>query len=228
MTTTPPPRQRTGLSRGRVLSAAVELADAEGVESLTMRALAERLGVEAMSLYYHVANKAALLDGVADAVIGEILTAVRSPAEDEDWRSALRERILAARSVLLRHPWAPPLLTRPGAFGPSAVLYFEGVLGILVRGGFSNELAHHAIHALGSRAIGFAQELFTPADAAEDVADEVLEQMATQLPYLSGMLASIVHEADSTLGWCDDQAEFEFGLDALLEGLEAARLRARR
>jgi len=226
VTTTPTARERAALSRERILAAAVELADTDGVAALTMRALAERLGVEAMSLYYHVANKAALLDGVADAVVGEILGAVPDPGDGDDWRTALRTRILAARSVLLRHPWAPPLLTRPGAFGPAAVRYFEGVLAILVRGGFSNDLAHHAIHALGSRAIGFAQELFTPGDAAEDVSEEVLAAMETELPYLTGMLTEISHDAASTLGWCDDQAEFEFGVDALLEGLEAARLRS--
>ncbi|NLF05186.1 MAG: TetR family transcriptional regulator [Actinomycetales bacterium] len=240
------------LSRERVLAAAVEIADAEGIDALTMRALAERLGVEAMSLYYHVANKAALLDGVADAVVGEILAAVTptsakdgadgeesgdpapgltasgAPSSDPsfDWRATLRTRVLAARAVLLRHPWAPPLLTRPGAFGPAAVFYFEGVLAILVRGGFSYDLAHHAIHALGSRAIGFSQELFTPGDATPDESDEVLEELAAQLPHLMGMLSEISHDDPaSNLGWCDDQAEFEFGIDALLDGLEAARRR---
>lgn len=253
MTTAADAKARTPLSRDRVFAAAVEIADAEGIDSLTMRALAERLGVEAMSLYYHVANKAALLDGVADVVVGEILAAVTesdsdadvvvgenhgavtegdssaesgTPSGDYDWQTALRRRILTARTVLLRHPWAPALLVRPGAFGPAAVQYFEGVLAILVRGGFSYDLAHHAIHALGSRAIGFAQELFTPADAAEDMSDELLEQMAEQLPHLTGMMQSIAHDADSTLGWCDDQSEFEFGVDALLTGLESARRRA--
>ena len=230
-------KKRAPLSRERVFAAAVEIADAEGIDALTMRALAQRLGVEAMSLYYHVANKAALLDGLADVVVGEILAEVpdaevpdaegATPHDDGGaWQAALRRRILTARSVLLRHPWAPALLVRPGAFGPAAVQYFEGVLAILVRGGFSYDLAHHAIHALGSRAIGFAQELFTPADAADDMSDELLEEMAEHLPHLTGMMQSITHDADSTLGWCDDQTEFEFGVDALLTGLEAARRRA--
>ena len=219
--------KRVPLTRERVLAAAVEIADTDGIEALTMRSLAERLGVEAMSLYYHVANKAALLDGVADLVVAEILAAVshEGDATSSSWQEVLRSRILTARSVLLNHPWAPALLVRPGAFGPSAVAYFEGVLAILVRGGFSYDLAHHALHALGSRAIGFAPELFAPADAADDMSTEVLEQMAKHLPHLTGMLASMTHDPGSTLGWCDDQAEFEFGVDALLTGLEAARLR---
>jgi AcrR family transcriptional regulator len=226
-----------------VLASAVEIADAEGLGSLTMRALADRLDVEPMSLYYHVANKAALLDGLAEVVVGEILTAVTAaegtdasatPRDDVggapaelDWRGVLRRRILTARSVLLRHPWAPDLLTRPGAFGPAVAYYFDGVLGILVRGGFSYDLAHHTLHALGSRAIGFSQELFAPDDAAQDVSEDVLAQMIDALPHLAGMLQSVVHDdADTNLGWCDDQAEFEFGIDVLLDGLEGARLRA--
>ncbi len=256
MTTSSTAKTRTPLSRERVFAAAVEIADAEGIEALTMRALAEHLGVEAMSLYYHVANKAALLDGVADVVIGKILAEVlavegggaddggapgdQAPGEPVgggtggapssahafDWLAALRRRILTARAVLLRHPWAPALLTRPGAFGPAAVCYFDGVLGILVRGGFSYDLAHHALHALGSRAIGFSQELFAPDDAAGDASEEVLAEMAEQLPHLMGMLQAMSHDdPDSNLGWCDDQAEFEFGIDVLLDGLESARRR---
>jgi len=258
VTTSSDARPRTPLSRERVFAAAVEIADAEGIGALTMRALAEHLGVEAMSLYYHVANKAALLDGVAEVVVGEILAEVLA-AEGEgaddggesgdraaagsvgsgtgdggppsasafDWRDALRRRILIARAVLLRHPWAPALLTRPGAFGPSVAFYFDGVLAILLRGGFSYDHAHHAMHALGSRAIGFSQELFAPDDAAADVSEEVLAQMAEQLPHLMGMLQAISHDdPDSNLGWCDDQAEFEFGIDVLLDGLESARRRA--
>ena len=226
-------RARTPLSRERVFATALELADTEGIDALTMRALAQRLEVEPMSLYYHVANKAALLDGVAEVVVGEILARAVAAESDEatgagwDWRDALRRRILTARVVLLNHPWAPGLLTRPGAFGPSVALYFDGVLRILLRGGFSHDLAHHALHALGSRAIGFSQELFAPDDAAQDVSEEVLAEMAEHLPHLMGMMQAIAHtDQDTSLGWCDDQAEFEFGIDVLLEGLEGARRRS--
>jgi AcrR family transcriptional regulator len=216
---------RMPLNRDRVLRAAVDVADEGGIETLTMRNLAQHLGVEAMSLYYHVANKAALLDGVVDVLIGEIMkevSTIDSPDPEDDWRTALRERVLAARRVLLRHKWAPALIEQHSTMSPAVIFYFEGTLEILRKGGFSNDLAHHAMHALGSRALGFTQELFQPDDAgSEDASEEMLEQMAEQIPYLIGMLAEIAHEGpDSTLGWCDDQTEFEFGLDVLLHGLE--------
>jgi hypothetical protein len=112
---------------------------------------------------------------------------------------------------------------------PAVIFYFEGTLEILRKAGFTYDLAHHAMHALGSRALGFTQELFQPDDAAgEEASEEMLEAMADQLPYLTGMMIEIAHESpDSTLGWCDDQTEFEFGLDVLLHGLES-RLAATR
>ena len=223
---------RIPLSRGRVLGAAVELADREGLDALTMRRLAQELGVEAMSLYHHVANKEAVLDGIAEVVVGEAQAAVDAaelPAADDGWQAAMRVRILTARSVMLRHPWAPSVLETRSEMNPTIVAWFDQVLGVLVEGGFSFDLAHHAMHALGSRALGFTQELFVPDDT--DVGDEqalaMLEQMAEQFPYITGMMAEVVHDdADSTLGWCDDQAEFEFGLDVLLDGLERRRARS--
>jgi AcrR family transcriptional regulator len=225
-------RPRIPLNRERVLHTAVDIADREGIESLTMRNLAHHLGVEAMSLYYHVENKAALLDGVVDVVISEIMeevSTVESPPPEDDWRTALRERILAARRVLLRHKWAPALIEQRSTMSPAVIFYFEGTLEILRKAGFTYDLAHHAMHALGSRALGFTQELFQPDDAAgEEASEEMLEAMADQLPYLTGMMIEIAHESpDSTLGWCDDQTEFEFGLDVLLHGLES-RLAATR
>ena len=228
MTTT----ARAPLSRDRVFAAAIELADADGIPALTMRSLARRLEVEPMSLYYHVANKSALLDGIAQAVVTEILAALAAAhvagaaSGDGDWRAVLRRRILTARTVLLRHPWAPELLTRPGAFGPPVAVYFDGVLAILLAGGFSYDRAHHALHALGSRALGFSQELFAPSAAApQEMSADDVAVMAARLPHLTGMLGAIAHDDADSLGWCDDQAEFEFGVDALLDGLEAARLR---
>jgi AcrR family transcriptional regulator len=226
------PEPRVPLNRDRVLRAAVEVADEDGIDALTMRNLAHHLGVEAMSLYYHVENKAALLDGVVDVVIDEImgeLSAIDSPNPEADWRTALRERILAARRVLLRHKWAPALIEQRSTMSPAVIFYFEGTLEILRKGGFSYDLAHHALHALGSRALGFTQELFQPDDAAaEEASEEMFEAMADQLPYLAGMMLEIAHEGpDSTLGWCDDQTEFEFGLDVLLHGLENRLVKSR-
>jgi AcrR family transcriptional regulator len=220
--------QRTPLSRERIVRCAVELADRSGVDEITMRNVARTLGVEAMSLYHHIDGKAALLDGAVEIVIDEILDvvgALEGSVPAPDWKTALRRRILAARQVLLRHPWAPSVIEQRTTMSPSVVHYYEGLLGILVRGGFSYDLAHHALHALGSRSLGFSQELFAPADAASGEASaELVEEMAGRLPYLFGMMAEIAHDdPESTIGWCDDQAEFEFGVDVLLDGLERAR-----
>jgi AcrR family transcriptional regulator len=221
---------RIPLNRRRVLGAAVDLADREGLEALTMRRLAQELGVEAMSLYHHVANKEAILDGVVEVVLGEILETVDradAPAPQDDWLTALRTRILAARAVLLRHPWAPQVIETRTTMSPAIVGYFDGLLGILRSGGFSYDLAHHALHALGSRALGFTQELFEPDDPDPSAGDAMLEQGADQFPYIVGMLTEIAHDdPDTTLGWCDDQYEFEFGLDLVLDGLERRRLAA--
>jgi AcrR family transcriptional regulator len=216
---------RVPLSRERVLETAVALADSEQLGSVTMRRLASELGVEAMSLYYHVANKEALLDGMMEVVFTEILDevgAIPSPPPESDWKEALRARILTSRRVLLRHPWAPAVLEARTSLSPGAAFYFEGILAIMREGGFSYDLAHHALHALGSRALGFTQELFDPGEPGdEEASTDLMSEMAVQLPHLMGMLQEISHEADdSTLGWCDDQTEFEFGLDLLLDGLE--------
>jgi len=214
------------LSKERVLDAAVELADEGGIETLTMRRLAEKLGVEAMSLYYHVANKEAILDGVVDAIVEEIEAAVGGfgvPSELHDWKTAVKERILTARRVMLLHPWAPAVIETRTNMSMPVVRYFEGLLGLLREGGFSYDLAHHALHAFGARALGFSQELFEPDDPDQDDAEAaaMFEQMADQFPYLIAMLGEVAHDdPDSTLGWCDDQVEFEFGLDLILDGLE--------
>jgi AcrR family transcriptional regulator len=228
----PAPRARDPLTRDRVLRAAVELADREGIQSLTMRNLARELGAEAMSLYYHVANKEAVLDGVVDVIMDEINEAVgevEGPPASEDWKTVMRMRILAARQVLLRHRWASRLIETRTAISPTTMRYFDDLLGVLRSGGFSYDLAHHAMHALGSRALGFTQELFEPENADtgdEDLANAMVE-MADQFPHLTGMMMEVAHDdADSTLGWCDDQFEFEFGLDLLLEGLDATRQRS--
>ncbi|MGY2064211.1 TetR/AcrR family transcriptional regulator [Blastococcus sp. SYSU DS0619] len=215
---------RASLTRDAVLRAAVDLADREGLAALTMRRLAQELDVEAMSLYHHVANKEAVLDGVVELVVGEIVTAVSDVGPDpaDDWRAALRARILTARQVLLRHPWAPPVVETRTAMNAEIVGYFDGLLGILRAGGFSYDLAHHAMHALGSRALGFTRELFAPADpeTGGPEAMAMLEQLADRYPHLAGMLADAVHQDEGVLGWCDDQAEFEFALDLLIDGLD--------
>ena len=216
---------RAPLSRERVLRAAVALADARGIEALTMRSLGQELGVEAMSLYNHVANKEAILDGVVEVVVGEVVDAV----EDVTLGSGRVEGAHApADPCGPRGAAAPPLgaegarVADPAARG--AMRYYDGLLGIMLGGDFSADLAHHAMHALGSRALGFTQELFEEDDdaPAETVA-AMAEQMAPEYPNLAEMLKVVTHDADTTLGWCDDQFEFEFSLDLLLDGLERRR-----
>ena len=231
MTTTkakPIAEPRQPLTREKVLRAAVQIADQNGVSALTMRNLAALLGVEAMSLYHHVANKEAVLDGSVEQVMAELNEVARTLETPSpfDWKAALRQRILAARQVLLRHPWAPAVIETRTTMSPPTLVYFENLLSLMRRGGFTYDLAHHAIHALGSRALGFTQELFEPDDVegGEEAAAEILETMASELPHLMGMMLEVSHdEGDSTLGWCDDQTEFEFGLDLILEGLERMR-----
>jgi AcrR family transcriptional regulator len=215
------------LSRERVLRAAVKIADERGIGSLTMRRLAEEVGAEAMSLYYHVARKEDILDGIVDVVVDEINEAVDridAPSPGADWKKAVRQRILSAREVLLRHPWAPGVFETRSNTSLAVLRYFDGLLGLMRDGGFSADLIHHAMHALGSRALGFSQELFNPAAGSPDGSAAALREMAGRFPNLVGMLAEVAHDdPDSTLGWCDDQTEFEFGLDLVLDGLDRLR-----
>lgn len=224
--------RRAPLSRQRVLDAAVELADRGGIEALTMRKLAQELGVEAMSLYHHVASKDEVLDGITELVVAEINAAVedlRAPTEPAAWKSVLRARILRAREVLLRHPWAAAVIESRATMSPAVLAYFDALAGVLRAGGFSVDLVHHAMHALGSRALGFSQELFD-SDSGGDVPEGELaamfEEMAGHYPHIAeiAVLGSL-HDDDTTIGWCDDQVEFEFGLDLILDGLERLRER---
>ena len=129
------------------------------------------------------------------------------------------------RQVLLRHPWAPGLFETRTTTSPAIVRHFDALVGLMRDGGFSYDLAHHALHALGSRALGFSQELFDPGDeAGPSDATASPEDMAGQFPHLAAMLTEIAHDDPaSTLGWCDDQTEFEFGLDLILNGLDGLR-----
>ncbi|GAA1824070.1 TetR/AcrR family transcriptional regulator C-terminal domain-containing protein [Luedemannella flava] len=216
---------REPLSRERVLAAAVALADAEGVPALTMRRLAKDLGVEAMSLYHHLPGKDALLDGLVESVVGEIVGAV-DDERDDDWQVTLRRWFLTAREVMLRHPWAPALLGRGRPVPPVLYLYYEKILATLIGAGFSYRIAHRALHAFGSMPLGFVQETFGGGDDEDPDAEEAaLAAMAEAMPHLAAMVAAELHAAtDPTLGWCDSQVEFQFTLDLLLDGLERCRV----
>ena len=220
---------RTPLSRDRILAAAISLADRDGIEALTMRNLGAELDVEAMSLYNHIANKNDLLNGVVDTLVAEMVTCVSElePVTDpDDWQRAMREQIEIARTVMLEHPWAPGVLESRTEMSPTLIGYFDHLLGIMRSGGFSYVLAHHCMHALGSRALGFTQELFVPDDDADDTMDdEAMAQMLAAFPNITGMLAEIMHDPDEdSLGWCDDQTEFYFGLDLILDGMDRKRI----
>jgi AcrR family transcriptional regulator len=224
----PGSQPRLPLSRDRVLRAAIKIADQAGIESLTMRHLADELGAEAMSLYYYLASKEDLLDGIADAVMAEIndvVGAIDVPSAGAGWKTAVRRRILSARGVLLRHPWAPRVFETRTSTSPAVLLYYDGLVKLMTDGGFSYDLIHHALHALGSRALGFTQELFDPsAGTSDEQTAAALEGMAGQIPHLAAMFLEVAHDdPDSTLGWCDDQTEFEFGLGLILDGLDTMR-----
>ena len=213
---------RTPLNRERVLAAAVELADREGVEGLSMRRLAAELGVVPMALYKHVANKDELLDGMIDVVVTEI----DPPRTDTDWKTAVRERILSARRMLLRHPWASRVMesrTRPTM---TVMAYMDSMIGMFIAGGFSIDLIHHVMHAMGSRLMGFTQEMFNDqSDEEQPFQPEMLEQLKTMFPSIYELYLTVNHEDESIVGaGCDDQSEFEFALDLMLDGIE--RLKA--
>ena len=205
-----------------MFDAAIAVADRSGLPGLTMRAVADELGVEAMSLYYHVENKEAILDGVANALVvrvGETIDGFTVPDTVTDWKSDVRRVILAARSVMLQHRWAPAVYASRKGIGPDTLRYFHLLLGLMKTGGVSYDIAHHTLHALGSRALGFSEELFQP-DSADESADD-LAAMVADLPFMVGMLQEIAHDdPETTMGWCDDQSEFEFALDVILDGVE--------
>lgn len=194
-----------------------------------MRRLGQDLGVEAMSLYNHVASKDDLVDGMVELVMGAVNDSARgvreAAAPDADWREVLRAQVLGSRRHMLRHPWLAGALESRTTMSAGVARYYDGVLATLLAGGFSHDLGHHTLHALGSRALGFAQELFAPQGDEQDVASQAaMAALAPELPHLSAMLAEVAHDdPGSTVGWCDDQSEFEFGLDVLLDGLERRR-----
>jgi AcrR family transcriptional regulator len=209
---------RTPLNRERVLRAAAELADREGVEGLSMRRLAAELGVVPMALYKHVANKDELLDGMIDFVVAEI----DPPRTDTDWKTAVRERILSARRALRRHPWASRVMESRTSPTPTVMAYMDSMIQMFTDGGFSIDLTHHVLHAMGSRLMGFSQELFNDqSDPETPIQPEMLEQMGEAYPSIFQLYTAITHDDSSVVGpGCDDQAEFEFALDLMLDGIE--------
>jgi AcrR family transcriptional regulator len=206
-----------------VLRAAVELADDAGIESLSMRRLAHDLGVVPMALYKHVASKEELLDGMVDQVIGEI----DPPLPDAEWKPAVRARILSARRALLRHRWARRVLETRTTPTPVVLAYMDSIIGMFRAGGFSIDLTHHVMHAVGSRIYGFTQEVFDDSTSPELQPQAAPPpEMARIYPNIVAIATAVSHDAGSVVGQgCDDQFEFEFALDLLLDGIERLRER---
>ncbi len=204
--------RRVPLSRERVLRAAIALADRSGIESLTMRQLGQELGVEAMSLYNHVANKDDILDGIVDLVLGDIDV----PATGTDWKTAMRHRAISAHEVLLAHPWAAVLIMSRFNIGPGMTRYLDATLGRLREGGFSIEGALDAWNTLDSHLYGFTlQELNLPFEVVEapQVSADVLPQLpADEFPHVVEVITHVMQSGRTE--------NFEFGLDLILDGLE--------
>ncbi len=220
---TPVGAGRVPLSRERVLLAGVAFADEHGIASLSMRKLGQALGVEAMSLYNHVANKDQLLDGMVDLVFRDI----ELPAVGADWKTAMRERAVSARRVLGRHPWAISLMSTRTSPGPATLRHHDAVIGCLRAGGFSIALAAHAFSLLDSYVYGFAlQEATLPMGDTEEETAEVARTMMTGVSRdVFPNLVELTMEHILQPGY-DYGNEFEFGIDLILDGLEGARDRS--
>lgn len=205
---------RPPLTRERVLAAALALADADGLEGLTMRRLAQALGVEAMSLYNHVEGKDAVLAGIVDLVVAEMAR----PRQGGDWRAEMRARAVSAHGVLMRHPWAALPLISEVNVGPAMLAYVEATLGCLVGAGFSYRLADWAWNAMDAHIYGFTlKELrfpFAPEDYAREAAAYLPMLPAERFPHLRGLSLAII------AGAYDGRQDFRFGLEMVLDGLE--------
>jgi len=210
---------REPVTRERAIRVAVALADARGIESLSMRKLAVELGIEAMSLYYHVKSKDKILDGMVDVVYSEFAT----PQAGDEWPSAMHTRAESTRNVLARHPWAISIKARTSP-GPATLGHLDSVIGCLTAAGFSMPLAGHAISILDSYVLGFAQQEATlPLDPSGDITaatEEIMAQqeaMAEAFPNLADMAASLILQPGYAYG-----NEFDFGLKLILDGIADA------
>jgi AcrR family transcriptional regulator len=214
----PSAKPRAPLSRERVLRAALVLADKGGIDSLTMRRLGQELGVEAMSLYNHVAGKDDILDGIVDLVFGEIAL----PSDPAHWKAEMRKRAISAHEALLRHPWATSLMQSRTTPGPATLLHHNSVLGNLRGAGFTLVMAAHAFSVIDGYVYGFAlQQINLPLQSREQAAEvgqNLLRQLAGEYPHLAEMIT----EHAMKPGY-DYAKEFEFGLDLILDGLERLR-----
>jgi AcrR family transcriptional regulator len=216
ITTVSSAKPRSRLSRERVLRAAIAHADAGGLEAITMRRLAEELGVAPMALYRHVANRDGLIDGMVDVVFGEI----DLPSSGDDWKAAMRQRGISVRDVLSRHRWAIGLMESRANPGPANLRHHDAVIGSLRSGGFDMASVAHAYSVLDSYIYGFAlTKMNLPFESGDDVA-EIAQTMLEPFPVdeYPNLVAFITEHAMKP-GY-DYGDEFEYGLDAILDGLE--------
>ncbi len=208
-------RERRPLSRERILRAAMTVADAGGLASLTIRSLAQELGVKPMSVYYYVANKDEILDGIVDLVFGEI----ELPSIEGPWRSEIERRAHSARSVLRRHSWAIALLESRTSPGPATLRHHDAVIGTLRAGGFSVENTAHAYALLDAYVYGFAvQEAALPFEGPDTVAEVAAPMMELFDPAAYPHLLELTTDYVLQPGY-DFGNEFEFGLGLVLDGL---------
>ncbi|MFN0246187.1 MAG: TetR/AcrR family transcriptional regulator [Kofleriaceae bacterium] len=217
-------RKREPVSRERALRVAVDVADAGGLAELTMRRIADELGVEAMSLYHHVPNKDAILDGMVDFVFTEI----ELPARDVDWKTAMRRRAASMRAVLLRHRWASSLMESRTNAGMATLAHHDAVLGCLRGAGFSIALTAHAYAVLDSYIYGFVHtEIQLPFQTTEEthaVAKDMLAKFpADGFPHLAELAREHIFKPDYMFA-----NEFDYGLELILDGLERARRREKK
>ena len=213
----PKAQARVPLSRHRALSAAVALADSEGIASLTMRKLAQELGVEAMSLYHHVKNKNDILDGMIDMVFSEI-----ELPSDTNWNTAMRQRATSVRAVLTCHPWAIDIMESRTSPGPATLRHHDWVLGCCRNAGFSVEMAAHALSLIDSYIYGFvlqdANLPFNDTDDLHEVVESIMPNLSTEdYPHLVELTVEHVLQPGYSYG-----NEFDYGLGLILDGLEAA------
>lgn len=209
--------QRAPLSRERALTAAIALADAEGLGALTMRRLARELGVEAMSLYHHVANKEEILDGMVEAVFAQI----ELPGGDDPWGVVMRRRAASVRRALTRHPWAISIMQSRRSPGPATLGHLDAVLRCCRRAGFSVPMAAHAASLIDSYVYGFVlQEVNLPGPETggiDAVVDGVMPDLAARYPALHELTVELVAQPGYRYG-----DEFDYGVGLLLDALEAA------
>ncbi len=209
---TPPPRR--ALDASRITAAAVTIADADGLDAVSMRRLADSLGVTPMALYKHVGNREQLIDAMVDGLVAAIPT----PERSRGWKRALRARILAARSALGTHPWARDAIETRTFASPTVLAYMNSLMAVMFDGGLSADLVHHTMHALSTRMWGFTRDVMPTPTVPDDPAERAaaLSSFAATYPAIIRMATTAPHAGAD----CDDDAEFAFALELILDGIE--------